>query len=85
MSATPSQQYAPLIRIIDTLERDILRVLKQTVELWVVSVETQLRHHELDIGLYEWSVSEAEVADCARASIEPSYVLLDFSQCLYNV
>lgn len=41
---------SPLVRIVDTPQTDVLLVLEETVEVGVMSVETQLREHELDVG-----------------------------------
>ena len=40
----------PFVWVVDASEGDILLVLEQTVEVWVVAVEAELGEEELDVG-----------------------------------
>ena len=48
---------SPLVRVVNTLERDVFLILEETVELWSQSMESELREDELDIGPDEGAVS----------------------------
>lgn len=48
---------SPLVGIVDSSQRDILLVLKETVEVRVVSVESKLGEEELNVGPDEGTVA----------------------------
>ncbi len=45
-----SVDYTPFIWIINAFQRDVLLVLKETVEFWSKSVEAQFGQDELNVG-----------------------------------
>ena len=67
---------APLVRVVDVLQTDVLLVLEQTVELSVVTVETQFGKEEGRVCLDQCAVSFAGVADGSPARLEPSRLLM---------
>ena len=47
----------PFVGIIDTLERDILLVLEQSIEFWSQAMESQFGQQELNVCSDQWSIA----------------------------
>lgn len=76
IASRPIMVDAPLVRVVDVLQTDVLLVLEQTVELSVVTVETQFGKEEGRVCLDQCAVSFAGVADGSPARLEPSRLLM---------
>lgn len=68
-----TDKHSPLVRVVNVLERNVLLVLEQAVELWVVAVEAELGEQEGSVGADERAVALCSVAaDSTSTCLQPS-------------
>jgi hypothetical protein len=62
-------QRLPFIGVVNVLERNVLFVFEETVELGMMSVEPELGEEERGVGLDQRSVALDTIADCPTTSL----------------